>query len=69
MTAIAMNPGDALTAQAGMTDSRWEPRPWTAGNDAANAIGLVKSDQNGLTPSCKPFAKIAESGKTSINPR
>jgi CubicO group peptidase (beta-lactamase class C family) len=24
-----------------MTDSRWQPRPWSAGNDAANAIGYT----------------------------
>jgi CubicO group peptidase (beta-lactamase class C family) len=30
-----------LTGPTGMTNSTWAPRPWAAGNDAANAIGFV----------------------------
>jgi CubicO group peptidase (beta-lactamase class C family) len=37
---------DALTAPTGMTDSRWLPRPWSAGNDAANAIGLATTGRD-----------------------
>ena len=37
---------DVLTAPAGMTDSRWLPRPWSAGNDAANAIGLATTGRD-----------------------
>jgi CubicO group peptidase (beta-lactamase class C family) len=37
---------DALTGPAGMTDSRWLPRPWSAGNDAANSIGLATTGRD-----------------------
>jgi CubicO group peptidase (beta-lactamase class C family) len=30
-----------LTGPAGMADSRWMRRPWSAGNEAANAIGFA----------------------------
>ena len=30
-----------LTGPAGMADSKWLPRPWSAGNDAANSIGFA----------------------------
>ena len=32
---------DVLTGPTGMADSQWLPRPWSAGNDAANSIGLA----------------------------
>jgi CubicO group peptidase (beta-lactamase class C family) len=32
---------DWLTAPTGMTDSQWQARPWSAGNDTANAIGFT----------------------------
>jgi CubicO group peptidase (beta-lactamase class C family) len=35
-----------LTGPTGMTDSRWLPRPWSAGNDAANAIGLATTGRD-----------------------
>jgi CubicO group peptidase (beta-lactamase class C family) len=35
-----------LTGPAGMTDSKWMPRPWAAGNDAANAIGFVTTPRD-----------------------
>ena len=37
---------DTLTGPVGMTDSRWLPRPWTAGNDAANSIGLATTGRD-----------------------
>jgi CubicO group peptidase (beta-lactamase class C family) len=37
---------DNLTGPAGMTDTRWLPRPWSAGNDAANAIGLATTGRD-----------------------
>jgi CubicO group peptidase (beta-lactamase class C family) len=37
---------DMLTAPTGMSDSRWLPRPWSAGNDAANSIGLATTGRD-----------------------
>ena len=37
---------DVLTGPTGMTDSRWLPRPWSAGNDAANSIGLATTGRD-----------------------
>jgi CubicO group peptidase (beta-lactamase class C family) len=37
---------DVLTAPTRMIDSRWLPRPWSAGNDAANSIGLVTTGRD-----------------------
>jgi len=37
---------DVLTAPTGMTDTRWLPRPWSAGNDAANSIGLATTGRD-----------------------
>jgi CubicO group peptidase (beta-lactamase class C family) len=37
---------DVLTAPTGMTDSRWLPRPWSSGNDAANSIGLATTGRD-----------------------
>jgi CubicO group peptidase (beta-lactamase class C family) len=37
---------DVLTAPARMDDTRWLPRPWSAGNDAANAIGLATTGRD-----------------------
>ena len=37
---------DTLTGPVGMTDSRWLPRPWSAGNDAANSIGLATTGRD-----------------------
>jgi CubicO group peptidase (beta-lactamase class C family) len=37
---------DRLTGPTGMTDSRWLPRPWSAGNAAANSIGLATSGRD-----------------------
>jgi CubicO group peptidase (beta-lactamase class C family) len=37
---------DALTAPTDMTDTRWLPRPWSAGNDAANSIGLATTGRD-----------------------
>jgi CubicO group peptidase (beta-lactamase class C family) len=37
---------DVLTAPTGMTDTRWLARPWTAGNDAANSIGLATTGRD-----------------------
>jgi CubicO group peptidase (beta-lactamase class C family) len=37
---------DVLIGPIGMTDSRWLPRPWTAGNDAANSIGLATTGRD-----------------------
>src|SRR5215467_7575137 len=37
---------DVLTAPTGMTDTRWLPRPWSAGNDAANPIGLATTGRD-----------------------
>lgn len=37
---------DVLTAPAGMTDTRWLARPWSAGNDAANSIGLATTGRD-----------------------
>jgi len=37
---------DRLTGPTGMTDSRWLPRPWSAGNEAANSIGLATSGRD-----------------------
>jgi CubicO group peptidase (beta-lactamase class C family) len=34
---------ELLTGPAGMRDTKWAPRPWSRGNDAANSIGLVTS--------------------------
>jgi len=35
-----------LTGPAGMTDSRWLQRPWSAGNAAANSIGLATTGRD-----------------------
>lgn len=37
---------DVLTAPTGMTDTRWLPRPWSTGNDAANPIGLATTGRD-----------------------
>jgi CubicO group peptidase (beta-lactamase class C family) len=37
---------DVLTGPTGMIDSRWLPRPWSAGNDAANSIGLATTGRD-----------------------
>ncbi len=37
---------ESLTTPAGMADSGWKPRPWAAGNDAANAIGFVTTPRD-----------------------
>jgi len=37
---------DRLTVPTGMNDSRWLPRPWSAGNDAANAIGFATTGRD-----------------------
>ena len=37
---------DVLTGPTGMTDSRWLPRPWSAGNDAANSIGFATTGRD-----------------------
>jgi CubicO group peptidase (beta-lactamase class C family) len=37
---------DVLTVPTGMTDTRWLPRPWSAGNDAANSIGLATTGRD-----------------------
>jgi len=37
---------DVLTGPTGMTDSRWLPRPWSSGNDAANPIGLATTGRD-----------------------
>jgi CubicO group peptidase (beta-lactamase class C family) len=37
---------EVLTAPTGMSDTRWLPRPWSAGNDAANSIGLATTGRD-----------------------
>ena len=41
-----------LTKPAGMSDSKWVRRPWSAGNDAANTIGFATTarDSGALRP-------------------